>query len=84
VGQILSSRLGIYTPPNKCAICNREEFSNGLCTYHYKANEQIDEVYEEWKEREGVSFNEYLERIKKFKSTGKWVVEVIEHFYGGR
>jgi DNA topoisomerase-1 len=84
VGQILSSRLGIYTPPNKCAICNREEFSNGLCTYHYKANEQIDEVYEEWKEREGVSFNEYLERIKKLKSTGKWVVEVIEHFYGGR
>ncbi|QOR95175.1 DNA topoisomerase I [Thermosphaera chiliense] len=84
VGQILSSRLGIYTPPNKCAICNREEFSNGFCTYHYKAMEQINSVYEEWREKEGISFKDYLEKIKKLKSTGKWVVEVIEHAYGGK
>ncbi len=84
VGLTLSSRLGIYTPPNKCAICNREEFSNGLCIYHYKASEQINAVYEEWREREGVSFKDYLEKIKKLKSTGKWVVEVIEQVYSGR
>ncbi|MGB9826974.1 MAG: DNA topoisomerase I [Thermosphaera sp.] len=84
VGQMLSSRLGVYTPPNKCAICNREEFSNGLCMYHYKAREQIDSVYEEWREREGISFKDYLEKIKKLKSTGKWVVEVIEYVYGGK
>ncbi|MEM0506328.1 MAG: DNA topoisomerase I [Thermosphaera sp.] len=78
VGEILASRLGFTTPSNKCKICNREAYQDNLCKYHYRAKEVIETVYQEWRIKEEASFSEYLERIRRLKSTGKWVLDVIE------
>lgn len=79
VGEVLASRLGFISPSNKCRICNREVHLNDLCKYHYKAKEMIETVYQEWRVKEEISFTEYVDRIRKLKSTGKWVVEVIDY-----
>ncbi|ADI32281.1 DNA topoisomerase I [Staphylothermus hellenicus] len=80
IGKTLSYRLGYLTPTNKCMLCNREAYKNNLCKYHYQALNTIVKTYEEWKRREGVDWDKYLSSIKKLKSTGKWIVEVIQNF----
>lgn len=80
IGKTLSYRLGYLTPINKCILCNREAYKNNLCKYHYRALNTVIKTYDEWKRREGVDWNKYLSSIKKLKSTGKWIVEVIQNF----
>ncbi|MCD6301394.1 MAG: DNA topoisomerase I [Staphylothermus sp.] len=79
IGKLLSYRLGLIAPEKKCLLCNREEYRNGLCKYHYQAVETLKQKYIIWKEKEGVSWNEYLKNIRKLKSTGKWIREIIEN-----
>ncbi len=78
VGLKLSWRLKLLTPNNKCRLCHREEYMNGLCRYHYSAFTKITEFYKEWKRREGVSWEEYIKALKSFRNTGKWIKEVLE------
>ncbi len=78
IGLTLSYRLGFLSPKNKCRICNREAYREGLCRYHYEALEKIKKTYEEWERREEISWDEYIKAIKKLKSTGKWVKEVLQ------
>lgn len=79
IGKMLSYRFGFLVPTNKCILCNREVYNNKLCKYHYRALETIVKTYGEWRRREGVDWNKYLSSIKKLKSTGKWIIEVIEN-----
>jgi DNA topoisomerase-1 len=78
IGKLLSYRLGLLMPERKCIICNREAYKNNLCKYHYQALEELVKKYEEWKRREGVSWERYISSIRKLKSTGKWIIEVID------
>ncbi len=77
IGKLLSYRLGLLMPERKCIICNREVYRNNLCKYHYQALKELVEKYEEWKRREGISWERYISSLKKLKSTGKWIIEVI-------
>ncbi|MEM1628419.1 MAG: DNA topoisomerase I [Desulfurococcaceae archaeon] len=84
IGLRLASRLGIIEPVDKCVIkgCMRDNYSNGLCKYHYMARENVRKIYEEWSKRKRVSFNEYLVFIKRSRLVGKWVKEIVmENLY---
>ncbi|OYT37668.1 MAG: DNA topoisomerase I [Desulfurococcales archaeon ex4484_58] len=78
IGELLSVRLGYLKPRNKCRLCSREEWKNNLCIYHYRAYEELKNKYSEWRKREGISWEEYLKNLKKLRSTGRWVKEVVE------
>ncbi len=78
VGLKLAWRLKLVSPENRCKLCSREQFGNGLCLYHYKAYTRLRETYEEWSKREGVSWREYIENIRRLKNTGKWIIEVAK------
>lgn len=77
VGRLLSVRLGRLRPSQTCLICDREAWRERLCKYHYLAREELRKQYKLWEAREGISWREYLETIKKLESTGKWIREVI-------
>lgn len=79
LGLRLSWRLGILTPNNKCRICHREKYMNGLCRYHYRALMRIIELYKEYKRRENISWDEYINELRRLKSTGKWIKEVLDN-----
>ncbi len=78
IGKFLSIRLGYLKPENKCRLCSREVYREGLCRHHYEALEKVKKTYEEWRRREGVSWEQYIKSIKKLKSTGRWIREVVE------
>ncbi len=78
IGEKLSYRLGYMKPPEKCMLCSREAYQGGLCRYHYEALKTIKEKYNEWRAREGVSWEEYISAVGRLKSTGKWVIDVIK------
>jgi len=78
VGLKLSWRLKLLEPENKCRLCHRESYRDGLCRYHYEAYTRVIKYYREWRRREGITWREYVEELKGFKNTGKWVKEVIE------
>ncbi len=82
LGEKLSIRLGYVKPRHKCMICDREEYKDHLCRYHLQALEELKKNYETWRDREDVSWKQYIMQIKKLRSTGKWVKEVIEHIDG--
>ncbi|MET1159972.1 MAG: DNA topoisomerase I [Thermoprotei archaeon] len=83
IGMLLAIRYGLIEPSRKCIVCNREEWRDNLCKYHYMALEEIKKKYEEWRKREELSWEEYLRQIARLKSTGKWVREVIKTLYRG-
>jgi DNA topoisomerase-1 len=78
IGRMLAYRLGIMKPARKCILCEREEYRDGLCKYHYEALKRIREAYSEWKRREEITWSEYLRTLLKLRSTGRWVREVLE------
>jgi len=79
IGRVLSIRLGLIKPTNKCAICEREVWRNNLCKYHYEAVERVVKYYDEWRRREGVTWSEYISALKRLRSTGKWVREILPY-----
>lgn len=78
IGRFLSVRCGIVENVDRCAICRREVFRDGLCVYHDKAREALERNFYEWAKREDIGWDAYLRRLVKLRSTGKWVKEVIE------
>ncbi len=84
VGIALARSIGIIPSEPKCAVCTRLAEMEGLCKYHYEALQRAISYYREWKERMGVSFGEYLQKISKLKTTGEWVREVAEAILHGR
>jgi len=79
LGVFLSYRLGLLKPGKKCMLCNREVYMGELCKYHSEALEKVKSYYEEWRRREGVSWSEYIASLKKMRSTGKWVKQVLDY-----
>jgi hypothetical protein len=63
-----------------CKCCQRQVKENSrLCHYHLLAAESVRKVYHSWKEAySGLSWSEYLNRVKDRQDTGQWVKEVIE------
>lgn len=82
VGLQLAKRLSMFENYEKCLIsgCRGDAQVDGLCKLHYSAYKTLMERYSEWKNRKGVSFNEYVSTISKFKSTGKYVKDVILYY----
>ncbi len=67
----------------KCVVCHRlgEYVRNGvlMCDLHAKAYDNIRKSYEIWKERSGISYEEYLSELAKLKSLGKYSREVVNY-----
>ena len=81
IGTLLSNRLGILNNYVKCSIptCRREIFETSLCKYHHEALRKLHETYKEWYNRKGVSYEEYLKKLRSMRSTGTLIKDVIEH-----
>ncbi|WP_245526418.1 DNA topoisomerase I [Desulfurococcus mucosus] len=80
-GRQLAVRLGVAEPSRgKCRIssCKREAVEEGLCRHHASAARLIHEYYVEWSRRKEIGFDEYVEKLRKSRNTGKWIKEVIE------
>jgi DNA topoisomerase-1 len=81
VGFHLAKKLSLTNDYSKCVIpeCRGDSFTKGFCRIHYLAYENLLKNYEEWRVRKGISFNDYLSKIAKLKSTGTFVKEVIRY-----
>ncbi len=67
----------------RCSICKRPVYREGLCQYHYAGLESLRTAYIEWKKRiPNIGWTEYLELVKNRRETGKWVKEVIDWVLG--
>jgi len=62
-----------------CILCQREvEKGDTLCRYHSAAREALKRGYEAWNAaHSGLSWREYLNRVKALDETGQWIKEVI-------
>jgi hypothetical protein len=62
-----------------CKICKRIAKDSEFCGYHEAARDALKKGYGVWKEAySGISWGEYLQRVKAIENTGQWVREVIE------
>lgn len=82
VGKLLSRRLWIRDDYEKCLIlnCRREAHMSGLCKYHYEAREILRNTFKEWAHRKKVTYEEYINKLLKLKTTGEYVKEVIQYY----
>ncbi|RLG84040.1 MAG: DNA topoisomerase I [Thermoprotei archaeon] len=62
---------------DRCRLCGRRAVSRSLCRIHLEAYRRVVEAYEEWR-RAGFSKEEYLDRIRRLKSVGQYIREVVE------
>ncbi len=64
----------------KCRLCRREaERGPNLCVFHARAREALLEGYKRWSDAYGgLSWKEFLKRIKGRAETGQWVKDVVE------
>lgn len=86
VGSLLARRLSLLDNYEKCAIpgCRGEKFKDNVCKIHYKAYEMLVQKYNEWKHRKDISFEEYVTKLLRLKSTGSYVKEVIKYYALGK
>jgi DNA topoisomerase-1 len=76
----IAQSLGVLEPAEKCLICGRQVFADGLCSYHYDALRRLREGFQEWLKRgEKVSYVEYLKKIDKLRVTGQLIRDVIRY-----
>ena len=64
----------------KCRLCRREaeRGSSSLCVFHARARRVLLDGYRRWSEAYGgLSWKEYLNRIKGRVETGEWVKDVV-------
>jgi hypothetical protein len=63
----------------QCKLCRREAEKEGyLCRYHSAARDELKRAHGAWQEAySGVSWREYLNRVKALDETGQWIKEVI-------
>ncbi len=58
-----------------CCICKRAAIDGEFCIFHREAYKRLIERYAKWRES-GYSWNEYLMKLIKLRSTGTYVKEV--------
>lgn len=63
----------------QCKLCKRKtEPSGDLCRYHKAAMEALKGGYALWNEAySGLSWRDYLNRVKTLEDTGVWIKDVI-------
>jgi hypothetical protein len=68
-----------------CKLCRREvKKGEELCRYHSEARVSLKNSYARWNEGySGMSWEDYLNRVKTAEGTGQWVKEVITLEEGG-
>jgi hypothetical protein len=54
-----------------------------LCRYHQEALENLKSSYKQWKDANGVSWEEYVEKLCQIDETGRWVLDVAEQIRSG-
>ena len=63
----------------ECKICGRDSAQSDLCEYHNTAHSNLEKGFEIWREAiEGLTWEEYIDRIQSLESTGRWVREIVE------
>ncbi|MFO7837272.1 MAG: hypothetical protein R6V83_11545 [Candidatus Thorarchaeota archaeon] len=67
-----------------CIICGRDlsEESN-LCEYHQIAKENLERVYNSWKQGLDISYDSYLQKVLEIDLTGRWVKDVADAILAG-
>lgn len=63
----------------QCKLCKRETEKDGdLCRYHSEARDALKRAYRNWEEAySGITWREFLNRVKALDETGQWINEVI-------
>ncbi len=64
----------------QCKLCGRKARAEGeqLCRYHQEAMDNLKRGYKAWNRAySGISWREYLNRVKTLGDTGQWTKEVI-------
>jgi hypothetical protein len=63
-----------------CRLCKREcAPSSALCQNHLTARRNVESGYKQWSEAYGgITWKEYLKRIRQNAETGQWAKEVAE------
>ncbi len=62
-----------------CLLCRRRAERDALCRYHLDARDELKKGYRRWRDAyTGMSWREYLDRIKRLDATGLWVKEVAD------
>jgi hypothetical protein len=68
----------------RCKLCRRWAAEDGggggsgLCRYHSAARDALKRAYEAWREAySGLSWRDYLNRVKALEQTGQWTREVV-------
>ncbi len=84
IGISLAKAIGLLKPKAKCIACHREVFDEDLCKYHHLALQELWKAYSEWRRREGISTEEYLNYISKLGIVGRWVKELIDVLCAGQ
>ncbi len=63
----------------KCAVCDTEVREGEFCRFHLKTYKIVLRGYGVWKKGLGISWEDYLRRIRDNSFTGKWAEEVAEY-----
>lgn len=81
VGLHLAKKLALFNNYKKCIIpeCKGDEYKHGLCRIHYMAYENLLKTYEEWRRRKNIQFRDYVEKISRLKTTGRYVRDVVKY-----
>ena len=63
----------------QCKLCRRGAEKDGeLCRYHSEARDALKRAYGSWEEAySGISWRDFLNRVKAHDETGQWIKEVI-------
>jgi len=62
----------------KCKACGRESEDGELCAYHALALASLKRGFVDWNRAySGISWKDYLQRVKAIEGTGGWVKEVV-------
>lgn len=63
----------------QCKLCKRRAKNDeGLCRYHSEARAALRRAYETWSRALlGISWEDYLNRVKTVDGAGEWIKEVI-------
>jgi len=64
----------------ECKLCRREVRAKdgSLCDYHQDARNSLRRAYEAWNiAYSGISWREYLNKVKALEDTGAWIKDVI-------
>ena len=61
-----------------CKACKKEARADGLCSHHAEARDALKRAFPAWQEAySGMSWEDYLNRVKILDETGQWIKEVI-------